>query len=47
LTVISAQPQWEVLHSARFDDEVFATPALVDGHIYLRTAGHLYCFAGK
>ena len=21
-----------------------ATPAIVDGHIYLRTAGHLYCF---
>ena len=47
LTVLSAQGQWEVLHSANFGDEVFATPAIVDGRIYVRTAGHLYCFGGK
>jgi outer membrane protein assembly factor BamB len=44
LTVISAQPKWEVLHTAEFGEDTFATPALIDGKIYLRTAGHLYCF---
>jgi hypothetical protein len=47
LTVISAKADWEVLHTARFGEDVMATPAIVDGRIYLRTAGHLYCFAGK
>jgi outer membrane protein assembly factor BamB len=44
LTVISAEPQWRVLAKARFGEDVFATPAIVDGRIYLRTVGHLYCF---
>jgi outer membrane protein assembly factor BamB len=43
-TVISADPQWQVLHTAKFDEDIFATPAIVDGRIYLRTAKHLYCF---
>ena len=25
-------------------DDIYATPALVDGRIYLRTRGTLYCF---
>jgi len=44
LTVLSAEPDWQVLHKADFDEETFATPALVDGRIYLRTEKHLYCF---
>jgi outer membrane protein assembly factor BamB len=44
LTVISAQDDWQVLHTADFAEGGYATPALVDGRIYLRTAGHLYCF---
>jgi outer membrane protein assembly factor BamB len=47
LTVISAKADWEVLHSASFGEDVMATPALVDGRIYVRTAGHLYCFGSK
>ncbi len=43
LTVLSAEAQWQVLHSAQFEQDVFATPAIVDGRIYLRTAGYLYC----
>ena len=27
-----------------FGEDTYATPAIVDGRIYLRTAGHLYCF---
>jgi outer membrane protein assembly factor BamB len=43
-TVLSAEPQWQTLHTAKFDEDVFATPAIVDGRIYVRTKGHLYCF---
>ena len=44
LSVVEAAPQWKVIHSAEFGEECYATPALVDGRIYLRTSGHLYCF---
>lgn len=44
LSVVSAADQWQVIHSAEFGEECFATPALLDGCIYLRTSGHLYCF---
>ena len=44
LTVLTAEPDWKVLATAKFDEPVFATPALAGGRIYLRTAGHLYCF---
>jgi len=44
LTVISSYADWTILHQADFQEEVYATPALVDGRIYLRTKGHLYCF---
>ncbi len=47
LTVISAESDWKILHAARFEEEIFATPALLDGKIYLRTSGHLYCFGTK
>jgi outer membrane protein assembly factor BamB len=44
LTVLSAEGDWRVLARTRFEEDVYATPALVDGRIYLRTTGHLYCF---
>jgi hypothetical protein len=44
LTVVSASQEWEELATSDFGEECYATPALVDGKIYLRTAGHLYCF---
>ncbi|HEY2413123.1 MAG TPA: PQQ-binding-like beta-propeller repeat protein [Pirellulaceae bacterium] len=47
LSVITAAKQWQLTHSIDFKEECYATPALVDGHIYLRTAGHLYCFGAK
>jgi outer membrane protein assembly factor BamB len=47
LTVISARAEWEILHSANFEEEIYGTPALVDGRIYVRTASHLYCFGNK
>jgi outer membrane protein assembly factor BamB len=44
LTVVSAGADWRVLSTSDFGEDVYATPALADGRIYLRTAGHLYCF---
>jgi len=44
LTVISATAELKVLSTADFGENTYATPAIVDGRIYLRTAGHLYCF---
>jgi outer membrane protein assembly factor BamB len=49
LTVVSAARDWQVLARSDFDEDTYATPAIVEGRIYLRTASHLYCFgiAGK
>ena len=45
LTVTTAEPNWEVLATAEFREETFATPAILSGHIYLRTSAHLYAFS--
>ena len=47
LSVVSAAREWEELASSDFGEDVYATPALVGGKIYLRTAGHLYCFGAR
>jgi outer membrane protein assembly factor BamB len=47
LTVVSGEGQWRVLHKANFEEDVYDTPALVDGKIYLRTRSQLYCFGSK
>jgi outer membrane protein assembly factor BamB len=44
VTVARVEPEWRIVCRARFGEEIFATPAIVDGRIYLRTTGHLYCF---
>jgi outer membrane protein assembly factor BamB len=43
--VIQAGAQWEVLGVNDLNDGCRATPAIVDGKIYVRTFGTLYCFA--
>ena len=45
LSVIKAGRDWEPLARNDMDEECFATPAIVDGKIYVRTASALYCFA--
>jgi outer membrane protein assembly factor BamB len=45
VTVLSASAQWQILAINDLDDEIFATPAIDHGHIYLRTRGTLYCFS--
>jgi len=47
VTVVSAEAQWRVLSRARFEADIYATPALLDGKIYLRTAEYLYCFGER
>lgn len=47
VTVLKAGAEWEVLASIDMEEDTFATPAIVDNKIYLRTRNTLYCFAGK
>lgn len=47
LTVLSARDKWETLHTASFDEDAYATPAVVDGRLYLRTAKALYAFGKR
>ncbi|MSR63292.1 MAG: hypothetical protein EXS08_12690 [Planctomycetes bacterium] len=44
LSVIAARKGLTELHAAQFGESCYATPALEDGRIYLRTASKLYCF---
>lgn len=44
LTVLGANGEFPELSVADFKENAFATPAIVDGRIYVRTSGHLYCF---
>jgi outer membrane protein assembly factor BamB len=44
MTVLKAAHQWEIVASADFEDECYATPAIVDDRIYVRTRASLYCF---
>lgn len=43
LSVVTAEGEWRQIGSTDFDEEVMATPAIVDGRIYIRTDAHLYC----
>lgn len=43
-SVLRAGPEWEVLAVNRMGEDCYATPALVDGKVYLRTVNALYCF---
>ncbi len=44
VSVLKAAGEWEVLGVNELDDECFATPAIADGRIYIRTRSALYCF---
>ena len=44
VSVVKAVGDWEVLAVNELDDEVFATPAIADGRIYIRTRSALYAF---
>ena len=44
VSVVKAGADLEVLAVNDLGDLAYATPALADGHIYVRTRGALYCF---
>jgi outer membrane protein assembly factor BamB len=46
-TVFAATPELKVISKADLEEPTFATPALVDGRIYLRTSKRLYCFGNS
>ena len=42
--VVRAGADWETLAVNDLDDEVYATPAIAGGRIFIRTRSALYCF---
>jgi outer membrane protein assembly factor BamB len=44
VSVLKAAGDWEVLAVNELDDECYATPAIADGRIYIRTRSALYSF---
>ena len=47
MVVVSAAGEWETLSSVDLEDEIWATPAIVDGDLYVRTRGKLYRFGSS
>lgn len=46
MTVVKAGSEWEIVHSIDFDEPCYATPAIADNSLYVRTHSALYCFRG-
>jgi outer membrane protein assembly factor BamB len=46
ITVVSAGRDWKILAVNALDEECYATPAIADGRIYVRTRSALYSFGG-
>ena len=44
VSVLKAAGDWQVLAVNELDDECYATPAIADGRIYIRTRSALYAF---
>jgi outer membrane protein assembly factor BamB len=47
LSILRAAGEWETLAQHDFDERTVATPALVDGRLYVRTEQALYCFGRR
>jgi len=47
MTVVEAGRDWGATPAGTLEEEVFATPAIADGHMWVRTATQLYDFALK
>ena len=44
MTVLKADPHWEVLSVSDLNETSEATPAIADGRIYIRTHQALYSY---
>ncbi len=42
--VLKAGGEWETISSVDLEDEIWASPAIADGHLFVRTRGKLYAF---
>ena len=42
--VLEAGSEWKVLQTNDLKEDVYATPAIAEGHLLIRTKGRLYCF---
>jgi outer membrane protein assembly factor BamB len=47
VTVLEASDELKVVAQNNLEERLMATPAIVDGKLYLRTAGHLYAFGQR
>jgi len=47
VSVLKAAGEWEIVKVNQLDDECFATPAIADSRIYIRTRSALYCFGNQ
>ena len=45
VAVVRAGAEWEVMAVNDLEEEAWATPAIADGRLYVRTRKVLYCFA--
>lgn len=43
--VLAAGPEYELLGENIIEEQAWSSPAVADGAVFLRTLGHLYCFA--
>ena len=46
VAVVAAGKDWRVLRTNDLGESVYATPAIGDGCLFIRTATRLYCFGG-
>jgi hypothetical protein len=46
-TVVQAGRDFKILATNDLKEKVYASPAIVDGRLYIRTWGNLYCFGKK
>jgi hypothetical protein len=47
MTVVKAGAVWEIASSIDFEEDSFATPAIVGDSMYVRTRSALYCFRAR
>jgi outer membrane protein assembly factor BamB len=47
VAVLEAAREWKVLHVGDLGEEVWATPAIEEGKIFLRTQNAVYCFGAR
>ncbi|MDX1385653.1 MAG: PQQ-binding-like beta-propeller repeat protein, partial [Thermoanaerobaculia bacterium] len=46
VAVVRAQAQWETLAVSDLDEQIFASPAVAEGRLFVRTRTKLYAYAG-